>query len=88
MGKYRADLAIDGWLLIEIDGDVKYQDKPVEAICQFHELEINPSRRVGEELATDLRFHSMVLHASGNEMFAALTPSLLSMIEGCVSCML
>lgn len=36
VGKYRADLAIDGWLLIEIDGDVKYQDKPVEAIRAEH----------------------------------------------------
>ncbi|HAT1459365.1 TPA: FadR family transcriptional regulator, partial [Corynebacterium striatum] len=54
----------------------------VELADRLHELEINPSRRVGEELATDLRFHSMVLHASGNEMFAALTPSLLSMLKG------
>lgn len=36
VGKYRADLAIDGWLLIEIDGDVKYQDRPVEAIRAEH----------------------------------------------------
>ena len=45
-------------------------------------LEVTPSRRVGDELATDLRFHTMVLHASGNEMFAALSPFLLSMVRG------
>ncbi len=36
VGTYRADWASDGWLLIEIDGDVKYQDKPVEAIRAEH----------------------------------------------------
>ncbi|MGV0327357.1 FadR/GntR family transcriptional regulator [Corynebacterium confusum] len=46
------------------------------------ELETSPSSRVGEQLATDLRFHTMILHASGNEMFAALAPSLLSIFKG------
>lgn len=61
-------------------------DAQVEEILtlgdRLHELEVEPSPRVGEELATDLRFHSMVLHASGNEMFAALAPSLLAMVKG------
>ncbi|AMO89613.1 bacterial regulatory s, gntR family protein [Corynebacterium simulans] len=58
------------------------REEILELAERLHELEMKPSRRVGEELATDLRFHSMVLHASGNEMFAALTPSLLSMLKG------
>ncbi|MGO2613563.1 FadR/GntR family transcriptional regulator [Corynebacterium flavescens] len=49
---------------------------------KLHELENTPSPRTGEELAADLRFHTMVLHASGNEMFAALAPSLLSLLKG------
>lgn len=47
-----------------------------------HRLQVTPTRRVGEHLATDLRFHAMVLHASGNEMFSALSPYLLSMVRG------
>lgn len=46
------------------------------------ELEDAPSDRAGEELTTDLRFHTMILHASGNEMFTALAPSLLSILKG------
>ena len=49
---------------------------------RLHSFEDSPARRVGEHLATDLRFHTMVLHASGNEMFAALSPFLLSMVRG------
>ncbi|WJY90392.1 FadR/GntR family transcriptional regulator [Corynebacterium confusum] len=49
---------------------------------RLSELETSPSSRVGEELSTDLRFHTMILHASGNEMFAALAPSLLSIFKG------
>ncbi|WP_245945502.1 endonuclease domain-containing protein [Corynebacterium senegalense] len=32
VGAYRADLAIDGWLLIEIDGDSKYEEDTAETI--------------------------------------------------------
>ncbi|RNE49705.1 FadR/GntR family transcriptional regulator [Corynebacterium alimapuense] len=35
-----------------------------------------------EFLEADIRFHSLLLLASGNEMFAALTPSLISVLEG------
>lgn len=35
-----------------------------------------------EFLETDALFHSLLLEASGNEMFAALTPSLLSVLHG------
>lgn len=45
-------------------------------------LATSPSPRVGDELSTDLRFHTMILHASGNEMFTALAPSLLSIFKG------
>ncbi len=45
-------------------------------------LEREPSRRVGEELETDLRFHAKILASCGNEMFAALAPSLLAMLPG------
>ena len=41
-----------------------------------------PSPRVGEELETDLRFHTLILRASGNEMLAALAPSLVAMLKG------
>ena len=46
------------------------------------ELESTPSPRVGEELETDLRFHTLILRASGNEMLAALAPSLVAMLKG------
>lgn len=54
----------------------------LELAQRLHSFEEAPARRVGEQLATDLRFHTMVLHASGNEMFAALSPFLLSMVRG------
>ena len=50
-----------------------------EILDLAHRLQVTPTRRVGEHLATDLRFHAMVLHASGNEMFTALSPYLLSL---------
>lgn len=40
--------------------------------ARLAELESTPSPRVGEELETDLRFHTLILRASGNEMLAAL----------------
>ncbi|WP_293770398.1 FCD domain-containing protein [uncultured Corynebacterium sp.] len=49
---------------------------------RLHTLELEPSRLVGEELSTDLRFHSAILYASGNEFFAALAPNLLGMHKG------
>lgn len=54
----------------------------LDLALRLHELEVSPSHRVGEELATDLRFHASILYASGNEMFAALAPSLLAMLKG------
>lgn len=54
----------------------------LELAQRLHSFEEAHARRVGEQLATDLRFHTMVLHASGNEMFAALSPFLLSMVRG------
>ncbi|RSZ63223.1 FadR family transcriptional regulator [Corynebacterium hylobatis] len=35
-----------------------------------------------EFLEADVRFHALLLEASGNEMFAALAPSMLSMLHG------
>ncbi|MBK4142910.1 FCD domain-containing protein [Corynebacterium macginleyi] len=46
------------------------------------ELETTPSPRVGDELETDLQFHTIILEASSNEMFAALAPTLLAMLKG------
>lgn len=54
----------------------------LDLALRLHELEVSPSHRVGEELAIDLRFHASILYASGNEMFAALAPSLLAMLKG------
>ncbi|MDO5031039.1 endonuclease domain-containing protein [Corynebacterium sp.] len=34
--RYRADLAVNGWLLIEIDGNVKYRYEPEEVISEEH----------------------------------------------------
>ena len=50
--------------------------------ARLAELESTPSPRVGEELETDLRFHTLILRASGNEMLAALAPSLVAMLKG------
>ena len=58
------------------------KEEILELAQRLHAFEDTPARRVGEQLATDLRFHTMVLHASGNEMFAALSPLLLSMVRG------
>ena len=54
----------------------------LDLALRLHELEVSPSHRVGEELAIDLRFHASILYASGNEMFAALAPSLRAMLKG------
>lgn len=58
------------------------QEDKEEILELAQRLQDTPTRRVGEHLATDLRFHAMVLHASGNEMFSALSPYLLSMVRG------
>ena len=50
--------------------------------ARLAELETTPSPRVGEELETDLHFHTLILRASGNEMLAALAPSLVAMLKG------
>ena len=49
---------------------------------RLSELETTPSPRVGEELETDLQFHTLILEASGNEMIAALAPALLAILKG------
>lgn len=49
---------------------------------KLHRLIVTPSHRVGEQLRTDLEFHTLILQASGNEMFAALAPVLLAMSKG------
>ncbi|WP_368502632.1 FadR/GntR family transcriptional regulator [Corynebacterium sp.] len=51
------------------------QKAQILAVAQrLAELEATPSTKVGEELATDLHFHTLIFEASGNEMFAALAP--------------
>ena len=49
---------------------------------RLSELETTPSPRVGEELETDLQFHTLILEASGNEMFVALTPPIMDIMSG------
>ncbi|WP_165241449.1 FadR/GntR family transcriptional regulator [Corynebacterium lizhenjunii] len=56
--------------------------KLVELAHRLQELEVNPSPRVGEELSVDLSFHTLILQASGDQMFAGLAPSLLAMFKG------
>ena len=68
--------------LAAIRAPVEEREEILALAERLYELEINPSRRVGEELATDLRFHTMVLHASGNEMFTAVAPALLTLLKG------
>lgn len=60
VGAYRADLAIDGWLLIEIDGDAKYEEDTVETIKR----ENDRKKRIENQGYTILRFRPQELLAN------------------------
>lgn len=60
-------------------------DERAELVSLVHDL-----RQLGEAgqgaseefLAVDVRFHTLLLETSGNEMFAALAPSILNVLQG------
>lgn len=39
VGPYRVDILVDGWLVIEVDGYVKFEDKPHDAVLKQMERE-------------------------------------------------
>ena len=72
VGAYRADLAIDGWLLIEIDGDSKYEEDTVETIKR----ENDRKKRIENRGYTILRYRPKDLVADPDMFIAEVTAAL------------
>ena len=61
---------------------VAQKEELVELAARLRELGTSGGGAQQEFLAADSRFHNLLLEASGNEMFAALAPSMLSVLHG------
>ncbi|MFA1530592.1 endonuclease domain-containing protein [Corynebacterium belfantii] len=56
LGKYRADLCIDGWLIIEVDGDTKYDGTYGTAPETVVKEQMRRQREIENQQFTVLRF--------------------------------
>lgn len=64
------------------NGTVAQKEELVGLAARLRELGASGGGASQEFLEADSRFHNLLLEASGNEMFAALAPSLLSVLHG------
>lgn len=56
LGKYRADLCIDGWLIVEVDGDTKYDGTYGKAPETVVKEQMRRQREIENQQFTVLRF--------------------------------
>nr|WP_274707368.1 DUF559 domain-containing protein [Corynebacterium curieae] len=56
LGKYRADLCLDGWLVLEVDGDAKYDGTYGEAPAHVIKRQIKRQRALENRGYVVLRF--------------------------------
>lgn len=64
---YFADILIDNWLIIEIDGDVKYEGPDAETVRQ---REFNRQKRIGNKGYVFLRFSPDFIRENPDEFIA------------------
>jgi len=64
LGKYRADLCLDGWLVLEVDGDAKYDGTYGEAPAHVVKQQIKRQRALENRGYVVLRFGSSEVKAS------------------------
>ena len=64
LGKYRADLCLDGWLVLEVDGDAKYDGTYGEAPSHVVKQQIKRQRALENRGYVVLRFGSSEVKAS------------------------
>lgn len=68
-GGYRMDLVVDGWLVIEVDGDVKYADDPGLTIRE----EYNRQKRLGNAGFVFLRYSPRQLRERPDQFVQEVT---------------
>ncbi|MBK4138876.1 DUF559 domain-containing protein [Corynebacterium macginleyi] len=76
LGKYRADLCIDGWLIIEVDGDTKYDGtygKPPETVVKE---QMRRQREIENQHFTVLRFGPKELVNDSNRVVETIVECL------------
>lgn len=64
LGKYRADLCLDGWLVLEVDGDAKYDGTYGEAPSHVVKQQIKRQRALENRGYVVLRYGSSEVKAS------------------------
>ena len=64
LGKYRADLCLDGWLVLEVDGDAKYDGTYGETPAHVVKQQIKRQRALENRGYVVLRFGSSEVKAS------------------------
>lgn len=75
IGRYRVDLLIDGWLIIEIDGDVKYEGPDAEAVRQ---AEFQRQKWIGNQGYVFLRYSPKFLLRHPEQFIAEVRRTLQS----------